>query len=331
MTTENTSVELISPQDFSLQLQSVKPSKIAELAFVKNKFLRNFAATHRSNDMDKVNQEAERVYANSVLHFTKIVSESDALSKCDPLSLYACFSTSATMDASFDPLANELSLVPLKGKAALWPQASLKVRRIIQTKQAKFFEQTRFIYQGDVIKIVNGRVDHHEETFQNETIVGAYVRVVLDEKGSDRYFIYRKSDWEAWRKKSPQPNGENWNDPTTKQPNPGFLRTKITSHACSEKCWASGRTSAVTDEYAVIIEDPDFDASKGLAQNASACNDVPVAPFETPTTVADEKITLPFNADDNLSTSTKATLIEMQKDTTVDQAPLKFEDEDENY
>src|SRR5690606_7339609 len=71
-------------------------------------------------------------------------------------------------------------------------------------------------------------------------------------KGTDRFFIYRKSDWESWRKKSQQPNGANWNE--NGQPNAAFLRTKAVKHACKEKCWSIGNSVPVEVETFTGIE-----------------------------------------------------------------------------
>src|SRR5690606_30364127 len=93
----------------------------------------------------------------------------------------------------------------------------------------------------------------HEEKFQSEEVIAGYVRMVLDAStGADRYFIYRKSDWLAWKKKSPMAGGENWSGGFEGGPLPAFLRTKIVKHACKEKCWATGHTPPQVEQYSDI-------------------------------------------------------------------------------
>jgi hypothetical protein len=121
--------------------------------------------------------------------------------------------------------------------------------------------------------VENSRVVKHVESFQSDVIIGGYVRMVMDERGTDRFFIYRKSDWESWRKKSANPrtvekvnrNGGKylseslWDNGIVggTQPEPNFLRTKIIKHAAKEKCWATGQTPASVETFAEVEIDSD--------------------------------------------------------------------------
>lgn len=222
-------------------LQQTPAISIGDLPMVQEKFIANYNACHK----DKA---GELMYHRNVVHFKQAITNSPELQKCDPLSLYACFVTAAVNGYSLDAEDDEVYIIPLKGKAYLWPQAGAKVRKLMRSGQVKFVEQPKIVYQGDELEVVNGRVVKHVEKFASEIMVAAYVKFILDDEGNDKYFIYRKSDWEAWRKKSQQANGDNWNG-NGGQPGAAFLRTKVVKHACEEKCWAVGSTPATVEKF----------------------------------------------------------------------------------
>lgn len=231
----------VSQKDQMLQIiQQTPPQQIAELDFVRKKFIENYNACNKE-------KQGELMYHRQVVHFKQLIASSDQLKNSDGFSLYACFLTAAVKGYSFDPEDKEIYLIPKGGKAMLWRQAGAHVRRLLQTGQIKYADQPQIVYKGDIIEVKNGRVINHVEKFQTEEMLLGYVRFELDDSGNDRYFIYRKSEWETWRKKSQQPNGENWNYNGSGQPLAGFLKTKIVKHACQEKCWATGTTPATVE------------------------------------------------------------------------------------
>lgn len=258
----------MSKQNVLAVLQSTPPTQIASLDFVKDKFVQNY---NKCNSSDS----GELMYHRQLVHFNQTIANSDQLMKADPFSLYACFVTAAVNGYSLDPQDDEVYLIAIKGKAHLWRQAGAHVRRLQRTKQIKFAEQARIVYQGDTFQVENGRVIKHVENFQSETMIAAYVRFVIDDAGTDRFFIYRKSDWESWRKKSPNPktiqkqgyNGQPylseslWDNGVVngENPEPGFLRTKIVKHAAKEKCWATGMIPAEVETFTEIEIDADPD------------------------------------------------------------------------
>jgi recombinational DNA repair protein RecT len=227
-------------------LKETPPSQIAELEFVKNKFIDNYNFCHK----DKV---GELMYHRQVVHFKQLIQASDKLRTADPFSLYACFVTAAVNGYSLDPADNEVYLIPLDGKAYLWRQAGAHVRRLMSSGQIVSADQAKLVYEDDDFEVVNGRVVKHVEKFKSEKIIAGYVRFVIDRKGNDKYFIYRRSDWEAWRKKSKQAGGENWN--SNGQPVAAFLRTKIVKHAALDKSWAAGSNSVAAERFDVEIEE----------------------------------------------------------------------------
>ena len=104
--------------------------------------------------------------------------------------------------------------------------------------------------------------------FESELIIGGYVKFITA-GNSSRYFIYRRSDFESWRKKSTNPhtvqkNGPNgsylskslWDNEEIggQNPEPNFLRTKIILHAAKEKCWFTGSTPIEVEQFNVEIE-----------------------------------------------------------------------------
>jgi recombinational DNA repair protein RecT len=226
-------------------LQETPPAQIAELDFVKDKYIANYNYCHK----EKV---GELMYFRQLVHFKQQITSNADLKSADPFSLYACFVTAAVNGYSMDPADNEVYLVALKGKAYLWRQAGAHVRRLMNSGQVMYADQAKLVYEGDDFEVVNGRVVKHVEKFQSEKYIAGYVRFVVDKKGNDKFFIYRKSDWEAWRKKSPQANGDNWS--SNGQPAPGFLRTKIVKHAATEKTWATGNRP-ITEEFSVEVEE----------------------------------------------------------------------------
>jgi hypothetical protein len=230
-------------------LNSTDTAGVALLEQVKHSFITNYNICNKSN-------LGELAYWRQVAHFTQLINASTELQKVDKFSVYACLTTLAIKDWSCDPLDDEVYLLALKGKAVIWPQAGAHIKRLIKSKQIVYADQPKFIYDGDEPVIKNGRVVEHIERMKTETILAAYIRFVLDENGSDRFFIYRKSDWDAWKAKSQ--NKANWTSGINGQPDPGFLRTKIVKHACKEKCWATGQTDPAADTFlGTIIEDPD--------------------------------------------------------------------------
>lgn len=251
-------------------IKSTPASQIPDLKEVRDRYIRNYNACHRGN-------QGELMYARNVVHFKQIVTGNERLNNADPFSLYACFLTAAANGYSFDPNDSEVYLVPRDGKAFLDRQAGAYIRRLIRTGQIIFAEQAKLVYEGDTFEVMNGRVIRHIESFKSDIIIAGYIRMVIDDNGADRFFIYRKSDFESWRRKSPNPrtiekNGRNgaylseslWDNGILggHSPEPNFLRTKIAKHAAKEKCWASGNAPAVVESFSEVEIDTDDETGK---------------------------------------------------------------------
>ncbi len=240
----------MSKNELIATIQNAQPLEIANLEFVKEKFIENYNKCNNSTN-------GEMMYHNQVIHFNQQIASSDQLKKADKFSLYACFVVAAANGYSLDPSDEEVYLWPIDGKARLSKQAGAYVRRLMKTNQIKFAEQAKLVYKGDVLEVAGGRVQKHIEKFESDDIIAGYIRFVLDDKGNDKYFIYRRSDWEAWRKKSANSASKEksgqygkyvaeslWDNGVIggTNPEPNFLRTKITKHAAKDKSWAVGNS-----------------------------------------------------------------------------------------
>lgn len=252
----------MSKETLMAQIQSTPSTQISELEFVKNRYVENYNLSHKST-------QGDLMYHRQQIFFNQQISANQQLAQADKFSLYACFVTAAVNGYSFDPNDNEVYLVPRGGKAYLDRQAGAHVRRLIKTNQIRFAEQAKLVYRGDIFEVENGRVLRHVEKFESSEVIAGYVRFVVDANGTDRFFVYRKSDFEAWRKKSPNPktierSGQNgkylsespWDNGVLEgtEIEPGFLRTKIVKHACKEKCWATGSNPAGIEQFTVEVD-----------------------------------------------------------------------------
>lgn len=258
-----TGVQTAKPSEIVAIIQGTDPDKIAQLDFVKEKYVNNYNLSHQKKD-------GELMYHRQMIAFTQAIQANEQLKKADKFSLYACFVTAGVKGWSLDPTDGESYMVPRGGKAYIQAQAPAHVKRLQETSQIVGADQVKLVYVGDEFIVENGRVVKHSEKYTSEIIIAGYVRFILDATGADRYFIYRKSDWESWRSKSPMPNGPNWNGANS-QPLPAFLRTKIILHASKAKTWGSG-TMMPTEQYNVIIDDDDDNTQNTTATDVTNQN-----------------------------------------------------------
>jgi recombinational DNA repair protein RecT len=259
----------------SEQLAVAQPAQIAELDFVRDRYIKNYNACNKGKIGDLM-------YHKNVVHFKQQIMASQQLAAADKFSLYAVFVTAAVNGYSLDPADQEVYIIARGGKAYLERQAGSYVRRLIRTGQIQMCEQAKLVYEGDDFLVQDGRVVKHVENFKTDNIVAGYVKVLLDENGKSIYFIYRKSDWESWRKKSPNPKtyekiGQKGNYLSESlwdngivggtNPEPNFLRTKLIKHTCKEKCWSVGNTQAVVETYSEFEIEANEDGEATLTEN----------------------------------------------------------------
>lgn len=248
--------ETITKQKAVEVLKATPAGEIAELDFVREKFIENYNQTHAE-------KQGELQYARQLVHFKQTIAGSQKLKECTPFSLYACFLTAAVNGYSLDPADSEVYLIPMGGKAVIWRQAGAHVRRLIRTGQIVSCDPAVLVYEGDEFEVSGGQVITHDEKFKTEEIKFGYVRVVTsvahDGAEKVKYFIYRKSDWEVWRGKSKQKFSENWVGGVqigeVKQPVAAFLRTKMIKHACQDKSWSVGSMPPTVETLATEVDD----------------------------------------------------------------------------
>lgn len=258
-------------------IQDTPAAQIADLSFVKDRYIQSYNQCFKTNSGDLM-------YHRNVIHFKQIVSASTSLMACDKFSLYACFATAAANGYSLDPADNEVYIIARGGKACLDRQAGAYVSRLVRSGQIYGAEQAKLVYDGDLFQVESGRVVKHVENFKSDIIIAGYAKMILDQTGADRFFIYRKSDWESWRKKSSNPNtvikknkqGQEylseslWDNGQVGgiQPEPNFLRTKIIKHAAKEKCWAAGVMNLTVESYPEVeVDNDDSIKIAGPSQN----------------------------------------------------------------
>ena len=239
-------------------IQDTPAGQIADLQFVKDKYIENYNKCFKTTNGDLM-------YYRNVVHFKQIVMASASLQSADKFSLYACFATAAANGYSLDPADSEVYLIARGGKACLDRQAGSYISKLMRSGQIFGAEQAKLVYEGDLFQVENGQVSRHVENFKSDTIIAGYSKMILDTSGLGRFFIYRKSDFESWRKKSSnghtiikknKAGGEYlseslWDNGVAggTQPEPNFLRTKIIKHAAKEKCWAAGIINATVESY----------------------------------------------------------------------------------
>lgn len=251
-------------------IRNTPPGRIASLDFVRDRFIQNYNACNPD-------KQGELMYHKQMIHFNQIIAGSEKLQNCDRFSLYACFATAAANGYSLDPADNTVYLVPKGGKACLWRQAGAHIHRLIRSNQITRAEQVQIVYKGDDFLASKGRVIKHNQAFASDEMIVGYQEFILPD-GLSRFFIYSKFQWADWKAKSDVPNGDNWNWKNSGQPESGFLKTKITKHAATEKVWATGMQPIAPETFqdveiesdSLVVPAPggDFEEPNGSAAPA---------------------------------------------------------------
>lgn len=239
-------------------IQTTEPLKLASLEIVHKRFVENYNLTN-------VNKMGEIEYQRQMIYFNQAMSGNDKLRNADRMSQYGAFMALAINGYDLDPQAKQVYLLAIDGKAVVWPQAPAQIAKLINRGTINYANQPKLVYRSELpsFKVSMGKVVAHEENFdvaENDTIVAAYIIYVLDEAGTEKHFIYKPADWEAWRKKSKQADGDNWKSKNG-QPDPGFLRTKVVKHSATDPSWPTLKNPASEqfNSSVVDLDDEDVD------------------------------------------------------------------------
>ena len=232
MTWEQTKAELSNFQN---------PFAMIDSQMVRERFIKNYELASQKKD-------GVLAYQAQVISFRQLIQASADLQKCTIESLYKCFIQASIKGYSLDVADQQCYMYPYGAVATLQPQAGAFVEKLKRNKQILHSDQAKLVYKGDVIVVKNGKVIDHVEKFESEIIILGYVKFTRFDN-SEIYFIYRPSDWAAWRSKSPQKDAQNWKGGVEGQPVAAFLRTKIVLHAAKEKIWSPSNTPVFFERY----------------------------------------------------------------------------------
>jgi len=232
-------------------INNTEPLKIATLELVHERFVNHYNLTN-------VNKMGEIEYQRQMIFFNQAIASNDQLKNADRFSHYAAFMTLAINGWDLDPQAKQVYFLAMGGKAVIWPQAPAQVAKLINRGSINHVNQPKLVYKSELpsFKVSMGKVVAHEENFDiqdDDKIVAAYIIYVIDEKGTEKHFIYKPSDWEAWRSKSKQPNGGNWVS-KNQQPDPGFLRTKVVKHSATDPSWPTVKNPSAEKFNNVVVD-----------------------------------------------------------------------------
>jgi len=273
-------------------IKNTKPQEILGLDLVKKRFIQNYNLCNPGNMGDVM-------YHRQQVFLRQMITDDAGLANADPMSIYKAIVTLGAKGWSVDPQDKEVYLLAKGGKAVIWPQAQAHIRRLLNNKLVIYADQPKLVMDGDVFEEENGKVRHIAKR-QSKKIIAGYVRFVLDERGTEKFIIYDESDWESWRKESPQKDGKNWRG-NDDQPNPGFLRTKIIKHAAMDSSWPSGSTPIGAEVFNDVVDEEISDedvsnASVGEAKKPDVITNIQKSPATQTVAVASAQV--PENAEE---------------------------------
>jgi hypothetical protein len=251
-------------------IRSLKPQQVLSMSDVRQKYIEHYNRFHLTLD-------GEFQWNRSLMYIQQYVQS--APTDIDPLSVYFCIVTLAAHGISVDPQDEEVYLISYSKKLTISRQAGYYVKRLVSTNQIAYVIDTKLVYEGDLFTVKNGKVEH-EEKFASDIMIAGYTKLMLP-NNIERHIVYRKSDWESWRKASPQSTGSNWQQEfklsdgrVITQPKPGFLKTKILAHALKDKAngWKPGRAPVVEGVTEQVFQD---DADGNFTPTEIAVSDIP--------------------------------------------------------
>lgn len=225
--------------------------KVITLDPVRQKFIANYEQANG-------NGKGELVYQKNAIYFNQRLRD-DSFSKVKPMAVYKAWIMIAIRGYDLDPTAGEVYIMPFGETIDIQRQAPYMVRRLIESGQIQTCYPAQLVFEGDEIEIRDGMVTSHVMRLKSNKIIAGYVKM-LNRSGKEICFIYRPVNWNQWRKKSKQQEGDNWKNGEDGQPIEAFLKTKIVKHACNEKCFASGDRRLTEDWFPEVEEKEAVDA-----------------------------------------------------------------------
>jgi phage RecT family recombinase len=261
---------------------------------VADKFMSIYQAMHN-------NKDANRFYEIEKFHFSKLISENQALQKCDKLSLYGCFMDQAIDGLSFDPGMKHVYIVP-KSKN-IGTKENKKYITVAQrmvtglgelilrqrTGQIKHADNPVLVYQGDTFKFGtrNGQFFiEHEVSLprKSDHAIACYLRIERND-GTIDYKVLTRDELEALRKKSDNPNGPAWSGSyngmfvakTIKHAFKNYPKLRVGNYSAVETTVESDPSAPIPPDAYVMPTDP---SDQTPIQEAVVINDS--APLEAP-------------------------------------------------
>lgn len=197
--------------------------KLTELPQVKDKFVNFYNLTTGSNN-------GELVYHAEKLNFVNMVNSNDKLKICNPISLYKAFLNAALNRLSFDPLKNQVYLIPHGSSCNLFitPYGEAQLR--IQSGQFSGYDAPVVVYNCDDYseEYINGDLvvnyKAHKPRPKDAAIIGTFIKIYRT-NGSYFFVTFDIADIEKWRSYSKSPNSKAWQDL------PAMAKAKTIKHA----------------------------------------------------------------------------------------------------
>ncbi|QTE37518.1 recombinase RecT [Mucilaginibacter gossypii] len=230
-------------------LNQAKPAEIAELDFVKDRFI---AIHNQISGTDR----GEMIYHKEVFNYKKMLSEKKELRECSPLSLYGCFLDINVNGHSLEQGTKPDCYITTRnfkvGKndngTDIWekrailqvsPYGELKLR--MRAGQIKYADDPVVVYEGDHFKVGTNEkgklvVKEYDKNFNNDTkakIIACFVRIERPD-GSYEMPYLDTTAIERLKGYSARNNGGSANALYTSnngQIDTGFLMAKTLKHA----------------------------------------------------------------------------------------------------
>lgn len=268
-------------------IYSVPYDQVPELQFVKEKYIQNHNIAHPNDD-------AELMYHRNVFFLKQALDEFKDKDG-DPIkvandSVYGCMLNAAAENGSFAPADEEYYLYPLGGRLFMQKRPNMYIKRLIETNQISRVLTVQLVKEGDDFEVEDDFVKRHKRNFKTDTIIAGYIKFLLPDGKSEKHIVYEPFDWDSWRASSKDMSSGNWRytppgSPATYksfQPKPGFLKSKIISHACQERTFTPGRLPVSLVIYQEVIrERDDIEESAEFATKQISVGSIPeITPHE---------------------------------------------------